>query len=164
MRKFNNENFVISNKIIVQKFAQNISFLFNKRQNLLLKTKLILKYFLLQAKRTKKVGIVGKYGTRYGASLRKMVKKMEITQHSKYTCSFCGKVSYCCQHIVNISINALFICFRIPWSVPALVSGPASVASASLPVVPGFTLPLLLPPFALLSVVFVKPRNNKLFI
>ncbi|CAF0771000.1 unnamed protein product [Rotaria sp. Silwood1] len=43
------------------------------------------------AKRTKKVGIVGKYGTRYGASLRKMVKKMEVTQHSKYTCSFCGK-------------------------------------------------------------------------
>jgi large subunit ribosomal protein L37Ae len=27
----------------------------------------------------------------YGASLRKMVKKMEVTQHSKYTCSFCGK-------------------------------------------------------------------------
>lgn len=46
-----------------------------------------------QAKRTKKVGITGKYGTRYGASLRKMVKKMEITQHSKYTCSFCGKVN-----------------------------------------------------------------------
>nr|CAJ17431.1 ribosomal protein L37Ae [Calomera littoralis] len=43
------------------------------------------------AKRAKKVGIVGKYGTRYGASLRKMVKKMEITQHAKYTCSFCGK-------------------------------------------------------------------------
>ncbi|KAI4885100.1 hypothetical protein NFI96_015745 [Prochilodus magdalenae] len=45
----------------------------------------------LQAKRTKKVGIVGKYGTRYGASLRKMVKKIEISQHAKYTCSFCGK-------------------------------------------------------------------------
>ncbi|CAO2624923.1 Putative 60S ribosomal protein L37a [Lemmus lemmus] len=44
-----------------------------------------------QAKRTKKVGIVGKYGTRYGASLRKMVKKIEISQHAKYTCSFCGK-------------------------------------------------------------------------
>jgi len=43
------------------------------------------------AKRTKKVGITGKYGTRYGASLRKMVKKMEITQHAKYTCTFCGK-------------------------------------------------------------------------
>lgn len=43
------------------------------------------------AKRTKKVGIVGKYGTRYGASLRKMAKKIEITQHAKYTCTFCGK-------------------------------------------------------------------------
>merc|ERR1712065_94740 len=45
------------------------------------------------AKRTKKVGIVGKYGTRYGASLRKMVKKIEISQHAKYTCPFCGKDS-----------------------------------------------------------------------
>jgi len=43
------------------------------------------------AKRTRKVGIVGKYGTRYGASLRKMVKKIEVSQHAKYTCSFCGK-------------------------------------------------------------------------
>merc|ERR1711874_261006 len=43
------------------------------------------------AKRTKKMGIVGKYGTRYGASLRKTVKKMEITQHSTYICPFCGK-------------------------------------------------------------------------
>lgn len=46
---------------------------------------------LVQAKRTKKVGIVGKYGTRYGASLRKQIKKMEVTQHSKYFCEFCGK-------------------------------------------------------------------------
>ena len=30
-------------------------------------------------KRTKKVGITGKYGTRYGASLRKQVKKMEVS-------------------------------------------------------------------------------------
>ncbi|EMC98906.1 hypothetical protein BAUCODRAFT_64861 [Baudoinia panamericana UAMH 10762] len=44
-------------------------------------------------KRTKKVGITGKYGTRYGASLRKQVKKIEIQQHSKYTCTFCGKVT-----------------------------------------------------------------------
>ncbi|GBF93501.1 60S ribosomal protein L37a [Raphidocelis subcapitata] len=43
------------------------------------------------AKRTKKVGIVGKYGTRYGASLRKQIKKMEVSQHSKYFCNFCGK-------------------------------------------------------------------------
>jgi hypothetical protein len=39
-----------------------------------------------------KVGIVGKYGTRYGASLRKQIKKMEVSQHSKYFCNFCGKV------------------------------------------------------------------------
>lgn len=45
-----------------------------------------------QSKRTKKVGIVGKYGTRYGASLRKQIKKMEVSQHSKYFCQFCGKV------------------------------------------------------------------------
>lgn len=61
-------------------------------------------------KRTKKVGVTGKYGTRsaisleillalllnkfrYGASLRKQVKKMEISQHARYTCTFCGKVA-----------------------------------------------------------------------
>jgi len=43
------------------------------------------------AKRTKKVGITGKYGVRYGASIRKQIKKIEITQHAKYTCPFCGK-------------------------------------------------------------------------
>jgi large subunit ribosomal protein L37Ae len=37
------------------------------------------------------VGITGKYGTRYGASLRKGIKRMEISQHARYTCSFCGK-------------------------------------------------------------------------
>ncbi|KAF9525360.1 ribosomal L37ae protein family-domain-containing protein [Crepidotus variabilis] len=46
-----------------------------------------------KTKRTKKVGITGKYGTRYGASLRKQVKKMEISQHARYTCTFCGKDS-----------------------------------------------------------------------
>lgn len=30
---------------------------------------------------------------RYGASLRKQVKKMEITQHARYTCTFCGKTT-----------------------------------------------------------------------
>jgi large subunit ribosomal protein L37Ae len=57
-------------------------------------------------KRTKKVGCTGRYGTRYGASLRKQVKKSEVTQHAKYTCAvsscqkreipnaqFCGKDS-----------------------------------------------------------------------
>merc|ERR1719210_349486 len=42
-------------------------------------------------KRTKKVGICGKYGTRYGASLRKVVKKFEITQRAKYVSPFSGK-------------------------------------------------------------------------
>ncbi len=43
------------------------------------------------AKRTKKVSIVGKFGTRYGASLRKVVKKFEITQRAKYVSPFSGK-------------------------------------------------------------------------
>ena len=50
--------------------------------------------FANQGKRTKKVGITGKYGTRYGASLRKLVKKIEITQHSKvclrWASALCG--------------------------------------------------------------------------
>lgn len=45
------------------------------------------------AKRTKKVGITGKYGTRYGATLRKLMRKIEISQHSTYRCAFCGKDS-----------------------------------------------------------------------
>ena len=45
------------------------------------------------AKRTKKVGICGKYGTRYGATLRKIVKKFEVSQHSRYVSPFCGKNS-----------------------------------------------------------------------
>ena len=44
------------------------------------------------AKRTKKAGIVGKYGTRYGSSIRKIVKKFELQQHAKYVCPPCGKV------------------------------------------------------------------------
>mmetsp|Transcript_117434 Transcript_117434/g.165150 ORF Transcript_117434/g.165150 Transcript_117434/m.165150 type:complete len:95 (+) Transcript_117434:48-332(+) len=44
-------------------------------------------------KRTKKAGITGKYGTRYGSTLRKIVRKMEVSQHSTYRCVFCGKDS-----------------------------------------------------------------------
>ncbi|KAK1868567.1 hypothetical protein I4F81_011052 [Pyropia yezoensis] len=44
-------------------------------------------------KRTRKAGLMGKYGTRYGASLRKQAKNMEIAQRMTYTCSFCGKNS-----------------------------------------------------------------------
>jgi large subunit ribosomal protein L37Ae len=42
-------------------------------------------------KRTKKVGITGKYGTRYGANLRKRAKKLEQSSHAKHFCHFCGK-------------------------------------------------------------------------
>ena len=44
-------------------------------------------------RRTNKVGITGKYGTRYGQKLRKQVKAIEILQRTKYTCPFCGKNS-----------------------------------------------------------------------
>jgi len=44
-------------------------------------------------RRTTKVGITGKYGTRYGAKLRKQVKSIEILQRTKYVCPFCGKTS-----------------------------------------------------------------------
>merc|ERR1739844_753689 len=54
---------------------------------------LLNKYFYKMAKRTKKVGIVGKYGTRYGASIRKSVKKLEESSKVRYFCTFCGKDS-----------------------------------------------------------------------
>lgn len=44
------------------------------------------------AKRTKKVGITGKYGIRYGSAIRKIVKKFELQQHTYYICPVCGKV------------------------------------------------------------------------
>jgi large subunit ribosomal protein L37Ae len=39
------------------------------------------------------VGICGKYGMKYGASLRKTIKKIEISQRKKYVCPFCGKMA-----------------------------------------------------------------------
>nr|ABV22455.1 ribosomal protein L37A [Oxyrrhis marina] len=42
-------------------------------------------------KGTKKVGICGKYGTRYGATLRKLVKKIEMQSKATYLCPFCGR-------------------------------------------------------------------------
>ena len=44
-------------------------------------------------RRTAKVGITGKYGTRYGQKLRKQVKAIEILQRKKNICPFCGKTS-----------------------------------------------------------------------
>jgi large subunit ribosomal protein L37Ae len=48
---------------------------------------------MAKERRTDKVGITGKYGTRYGQKLRKQVKAFEILQRTKYTCPFCGKAS-----------------------------------------------------------------------
>ena len=43
------------------------------------------------AKRTRKAGVTGKYGTRYGGAIRKIVKKFELQQRAKYVCPPCGK-------------------------------------------------------------------------
>lgn len=43
------------------------------------------------AKRTRKVHVTGKYGTRYGGAIRKIVKKFELQQRAKYVCPPCGK-------------------------------------------------------------------------
>ncbi|XP_037691362.1 60S ribosomal protein L37a-like [Choloepus didactylus] len=67
------------------------------------------------ARRTKQVGIISKYETHYGASLRKMVKKIEISQHTKYICSFCGKtkmkrravrILHCCSCMETVAGGA----------------------------------------------------------
>ena len=46
------------------------------------------------SKRTVKMGVMGRYGVRYGANPRKRAKKIEISQHSKHFCSFCGKFAF----------------------------------------------------------------------
>ena len=46
------------------------------------------------AKRTRKAGVTGKYGTRYGGAIRKIVKKFELQQRAKYVCPACGKVFF----------------------------------------------------------------------
>ena len=61
------------------------------------------------AKRTQKAGIVGKYGTRYGAALRKISKKYEISQHMTYQCGFCGKNSV---KRVSVGIWRCKACFK----------------------------------------------------
>ena len=61
------------------------------------------------AKRTKKAGITGKYGARYGGSLRKISRKYEVAQRMKYTCSFCGKNSLKRQ---SVGIWTCTACFK----------------------------------------------------
>ncbi|KAL6122040.1 hypothetical protein NUSPORA_00961 [Nucleospora cyclopteri] len=42
---------------------------------------------------TKKAGITGKYGCRYGSTLRKTMKAIEESQHKTYICTACGKTA-----------------------------------------------------------------------
>ena len=56
------------------------------------------------SKRTKKVGITRKYGTRYGASLRKTAKRFEIAKRAKYMCPFCGK------NVVRRLVVGIWVC------------------------------------------------------
>ena len=45
------------------------------------------------SKGTKKVGISGRFGARYGSTLRKRMKKVLETQKKTYECRACGKTS-----------------------------------------------------------------------
>ena len=80
------------------------------------------------AKRTKKVGICGKFGVRYGASLRKIAKKFEISQHMRYMAPS-GKVKRI--FIWNL-INK-----RWPWREPASEFGNVKSQDSKWPEVPG---------------------------
>ncbi len=46
-----------------------------------------------RSSKTKSPGIIGKYGVRYGSTLRKRIKSIEESQHSKYPCKSCGKIT-----------------------------------------------------------------------
>ncbi|ABN69961.1 LSU ribosomal protein L37AE [Staphylothermus marinus F1] len=42
------------------------------------------------ARRTKAVGIAGRYGARYGSTLRKKVRDILEKRYAPHTCPFCG--------------------------------------------------------------------------
>jgi large subunit ribosomal protein L37Ae len=44
------------------------------------------------ARRTKLVGVVGRYGPRYGSTLRKRVKKILERRYAPHKCPVCGSV------------------------------------------------------------------------
>jgi len=45
------------------------------------------------ARRTKKVGIAGKYGPRYGVKIRKRLKEVEESTSSRHRCPSCNHVA-----------------------------------------------------------------------
>ncbi len=44
--------------------------------------------------RTKHVGIAGKFGTRYGSTLRKQYKEVMEKRYAPHQCPFCGAKGY----------------------------------------------------------------------
>ena len=87
-------------------------------------------------------------GTRYGASLRKQIKKMEVSQHSKYFCEFCGKVRRCscvfffllglmtALHSNVMCSNYLLPCGSLQWRGRLLEFGAARTVERSKQAVP----------------------------
>ncbi|ERT02009.1 uncharacterized protein SPSK_05565 [Sporothrix schenckii 1099-18] len=65
---------------------------------------------------------------RYGASLRKQIKKAEITQHAKYTCTFCAKNTV---KRTNVGIWQCKACKKTIAGGAYLVSTPAAAATRS---------------------------------
>ena len=65
------------------------------------------------SKRTKKVGITRKYGTRYGASLRKIAKRFVIVKRAK-NMWFCRKVNYILifflKNVVRRLVVGIWVC------------------------------------------------------
>ena len=118
--------------------------------------------------------MTGKYGTRYGASLRKQIKKMEISQHARYTCPFCGKDSvkrtavgiWNCQGCGKTTAGGAWVMtYELPsacmllrlicCSFISLLLSRWGSSSADLP-----TAPPLLPPSAVPFVVFATCRTS----
>ena len=53
------------------------------------------------ARRTRVVGIAGRYGARYGSTLRKKVRDILVKRYSPHTCPFCGYKG----RVVRISVG-----------------------------------------------------------
>ncbi len=59
------------------------------------------------ARRTKKVGIAGRFGPRYGSTLRHRWKEVMERRYSPHQCPFCGTVG----HVKRISVG-LWMCTK----------------------------------------------------
>ena len=80
------------------------------------------------ARRTKSVGIAGRYGARYGSTLRKRVKRILEQRYAPHVCPFCGTKG----KVVRISVG-IWKCRKcgMVWAGAAYV--PRSGLNRSLP-------------------------------